>query len=198
MGVLLGQTMRLDLVGDTLGVFENVQSYQYVNVGIEGVSSAEALSDAVEILTALFAIVSQLHNIVTIFRKIRAQNVQTLELLGLELLDPTWPGLVVDQLSTHQSTAVLSFPTVIPRVILKKMFGPLSEGSLDAEGLLTAGPQSLLAQAGAEMLSLQECTYTDWLYGYYSPKTLANEFPIGAQFITAPGSRRSRKPGVGN
>jgi hypothetical protein len=198
MGVEPGETMRVDLIGDIDGGDELVQTYQFTNEGQNNVSAAGSLADAVEILTGLWTIVEQLLSTLAVFRRIRAQNVQTFQLLGVEFLDPTLDGSRIEQMAPRQATAVLSFPTDVPRVIMKKMFGPITDDSCGADGILTEGMLSLLASTGAELLTLQEMTFSDWMFSYVSPKTLSVEYPVGAQFISAPGARRSRKPGVGS
>jgi hypothetical protein len=192
------EVVRVDLIGDFNASQEIVQSYQFRNLGGVTVAPESFLDDMEELLGALWQLAKGFHSVLTAFRRIRAQNVSTGQLLGVRALGAALVGNQIDQPVAVQTTAVLSFPTTTPRVILKKMYGPITENQLNATGAFNPQTQIELANVGAFLLTLYNATNSQYQYGYQSPKALSWVVPVGAQFITAPGSRRSRKPGVGS
>lgn len=189
---------RFDVIGDVEGVDEVVMSFQMLNTGGVSVTYEQALDDFEEFIRALWTLIEAIYTTTVVFRRITGKNESKGELMGGKALIPALAGFTASALCPRQATAVLSFPTVLPRVITKKMFGPLSVNAIQSNGTLTTGVQAMLAAAGAFMLLEYTATNTALKYGSFSPKKPGWIEPTGWQFITAPGARRSRKPGVGS
>lgn len=103
-----------------------------------------------------------------------------------------------DDALPNQVTLPVSFYTTIPRVVLRKLWGPGSEVRNEATGLYS-DPAVAAALAGAAFLldPLVGTTGT-WEYGFLSPKTSTFEIPVGAGATNVPGTNRRRRVGTGS
>lgn len=198
MTVADGDMVRADMIGDVLGVDEVVQSYQFRLMSGGNLTDLAAMEDLVELLEALWVIISQLHAIATVFRRLKGQDVVTKRILPEQTFSPVLAGVVAGDTMPQQVTIPLSFGTVVPRVILRKMFGPSATGNFNVSGEISGAAFAILGSTSAFLLADYTATNGVWQYGYNSPKALAWVEPNVGIFSGAPGSLRRRRLGEGS
>ncbi len=197
MGVQQGEVVRIDVVGDIDNVDLIVQSYQGQLDSAVTLTPAEAVADWSAFFGTLWELIKAAHNTLVVFRRLRAQNLTTLELLGEQTFGTPRVGTAVGDALANQITMPVSFPTVVPRVMLRKLWGPASEGNIDADGTFGSAILEDAIDGAAYMLESLDLGNGIWTYGYLSPKTLAFERPISAFVTEVPGTLRRRRKGQG-
>lgn len=199
MDVDNNDVVAVSLIGDVAGSDEIVQSYQFrLRNQVLGVSAADMFSDLLELFTAVWAIIDNLYTVQTIFRDIRARNVTKGTLLGVSSVIPPLAGLGIGFQAAYQTTLPVTFSTVVPRVMLRKMLGPVDVNVIDGDGFVTASAQVVMAAFAAQVLGVFSATNGDWEYGYQSPVALDWVVPQAATITAKPGGLNRRRAGRGS
>lgn len=198
MTVQVGDRIALSVIGDAKAADEIVQAYQFRMVSGSPLTDDAAMGDLVEVLEALWVIISQLHAISVVFRRMKGQDVGTGRLLPEQAFSPVLTGVVAEADVPQQVMFPLSFLTTTPHVILRKMYGPTAEANLTASGRYTPAAISVATSASVMLLAPILATLATWEYGYESPKTLGWVVPVSATFSITPGTLRKRREGRGS
>lgn len=198
MPVTNGQVVRVDLVGDFDAVSDIVNVFQYKLIAGDNVADEDVLGDMLVIMSALLVIIKNLATILTVWRRIRVTNLSTGVLLGEASFSSPVEGTSTGDSGAAGVAALISLKTNIPRVVLRKYFGPLAEGVLGTNGRLSSGALDILTDVGEYLLADQTVTPNTWQYGILSPKTNNWEVPSAAAFDNVPAYQRRRRPGSGS
>ena len=194
-----GDVCQVNLIGDIDSSDEIIQSYQFqLDSGDTGKTADQAFEDWYEILLALWAIIDNLFTIRTMFRSIRAKNVTTSQLLGELGFATPFVGLGVGSQAAYQATMPIAFTTVHPRIILKKMIGPLATNAFGDEGLIVQASMIVGATYASMLLAPLVATLGTWHYGHQSPIALQFVDPIAAAVSKRPGALGRRRAGRGS
>lgn len=198
MTVATGDTVRADVIGDWNGSVEVVQSYQFKLATGGPLADALALDDLADIFEDIWLLAKLLYNTLMTVRRLKARLVPSGVLLGEHIFSPVLVGLQASDISSTTVTAPLSFLSTVPRVILRKSYGPIAENQVDPAGELGAAPLAQLTLISALMLADMVEVNGTWEYGFYSPKTLGFVRPVAAVFSSAPGTMARRRLGRGS
>jgi hypothetical protein len=198
MAVAQADVIRVDAIGTMNSVNEMVNSYEFLKVDAGSVSDLEALDDFIEIIEAIYSLIAEIMNVIAVVQKIRARNVVTKVLIGEADLNTPVEGTGANQALPWGACGLVTFPTLIPHVILKKFFGILDSGQITSTGYLTGGCTTDLASVGAYLLLDNVQANGTWLYGFLSPKTGTFLAPGEAIVTNVPAYQRRRRPGEGS
>jgi len=198
MTISVGDMIRLSMIGDHQGLDEVVQSYQFRMISGSPLSDDLAMGDIMEVLEALWIIISQFHAISTVFRRLKGQDIVSSRLLPEQTFSPVLAGTVAGDEMPSQVMFPLSFTTTTPRVLLRKMYGPTADSIINVDGFYSAGTLQVAGAAAVFLLSPMLGTLATWEYGYDSPVALTWVVPSGSTFSNIPGSLRRRRVGVGS
>lgn len=191
---IIEASARLEYSGNEDAV--NVYQFQYEDA--PPLEDGLVVDDVIEILEAIYFLMIAAISAATTFRDIRIRNVTQDLLMGTF----GWPVLTtgenLDGELPYGVAAMISFPTDIPRVTMRKYFPKMTEGNLIANGTWDAPLQAMLAAVGASMLTPYVINLHTYQYGYLSPKTVAFEAPVAAVITDVPAYQRRRKPGRGS
>lgn len=198
MVVANNDVVRADAIGDWNLTTEIVQSYQFQLLSGGPLANADAMDDLHDIVEDLWLIIQGFLNTVLLIRRLKGRLVPLGDLVGEALFVPPLAGTIATDVSSTTVTMPLSLLTLVPRVILRKSFGPALASAITADGLYTAGVTTMLAQMGVFLLTDMVEANGTWRYGYYSPKTLGFVDPVGAVFSSAPGTMARRRIGRGS
>jgi hypothetical protein len=198
MALTDGQIVRADYIGDFNASDMLAQVYQFKLLSGGPLDEADMLDDLEEIFDTIWDIIKGLHSVLVAFRKVRSQLVPTGTLLGDLTFASPYLGTSADDVSAVTQTMPVSFKTVVPRVILRKSWGPPAENQINQTGGLTAAAVTALGTAAAALLANLVMTNGTWEYGYYSPKTTSWETPVTAVTTSRPGTMARRRVGRGS
>lgn len=193
-----GDMIRADLVGDVLDLDEVVQSYNFKLLTGGPIEDGLAMDDLVELFEALWVILGGLHSVSVVFRRLRGQYTQKGRLLPERTFDPLLAGDITGNLAPPQTTAPLTFKTTTPKVMLRKMYGPMGINNLTSAALLVEGTLTSMGLAAAFLLATYAATNGAWQYGYDRGVPFGWVEPDTGQFTAVPGTRRSRRAGEGS
>lgn len=187
------------LIGDIDSTDEIVQAYQFtLTTGSTGMTGAMAFADWLEIFEALWTVIDALFTFRTAFRSIRAKNITKGTLLGEAGISPVLVGAAPGDQMPYQTTIPVSFSTIYPRVILKKMLGPLAATAIGTNGFVDAAAEAIAATYATMLISSFVSTNGDWKYGYQSPVALTFVRPVAGAVSKRPGGLNRRRAGRGS
>lgn len=198
MPVEIGDIVRADAIGDWNLATEIVQSYQFQLQSGGTLTNDEAMDDLADIFSDLWEIIQGFMSILMLVRRLKGRLVPSGDLIGEATFTPPLDGTIATEISSTTVTMPLSFLTLVPRVILRKSFGPALEAAIDSDAQFTASVLAMLAQMAAFLLEDKVEVNGTWRYGYFSPKTLGFVVPVGAVFSNAPGTMARRRLGRGS
>jgi len=180
------------------GVEDVVNVYQFRLDSVSSVDEADVVDDMLDIMEALYTILKAMLPVIQVFRDIRVRNVTQGLLYGVH----AWPTLTVGTGTGGPLPpgvgGLVSFPTNVSRVTMRKYWGGTTQDYLDGSGLLIAAGVTILTNAAAELIALHVEANGDWVYGYTSPKTLSFKEPVGALVTDIIAYQRRRKQGRGS
>lgn len=190
--------VRVDLIAQAHGSEDVVNVFQFQKLDAGTITDQDVLDDFLAIMRVIAEIVDALVKTIVIWDRIKVRNVTTGLLVGDATFSPTIPGVSTTDPNAMGVAAVMSFPTNVSRVTMRKFFGPLAEGTLSSTGQLGSNPGTVQLVTLAAYLTddIVEANGT-WRYGYQSPKTGNFEIPTAAIINLEPGYQRRRKRGVG-
>ena len=198
MSVSQNQVVRFDVRGLIDDTDQIVQSYQARLSSATTLTDAQALTDWANIFVNLWTIIKSIHNIYVEFTNVKAQNVSTGTLMGDLNFTTAQVGTGTGDALANQLTLPVSFATVIPRVMMRKLWGPGAEGGIGVDGLYSSTAITVALNGAAFLMVPLVGTTGTWEYGYLSPKTVNFEVPTGALVTAIPGTTRRRRRGVGS
>lgn len=191
-----GEVFRCDLLGKFNDTDDVVNAFEFRLDSPGSVTDALVLDDIIEIMLALIAILDDAVSILVEWQRVRVQVRGGGRLLGEGVLgvsggatgDPLAPGVA----------GLVSMGTTIPRVTLRKYFGPFSEASIGSDGRFVSAIVTVLANAGNFLRGSHAQTSGNYTYGYFSPKTSAFETPNSTTATNIPAYQRRRRQGRGS
>lgn len=198
MAVSTGQVVRVDLIGDFDGTEDVINVFHYrLNTG-SVTDDAAVLDDLISLLEGLVTIIKALAATLTVWRRIRVQNLSTGLLIGERNFTAPITGTQTSAAAATGAAGLLSLKTNVPRVVMRKYFGPLAANQYANDGKLASGTVTVLNNAANYLLSPQIKANGTWQYGYLSPK--AGEFVIPTSFASSalPAYQRRRRQGRGS
>jgi len=190
--------VRVDLVADAHGSEDVVNVFQFQKLDAGSITDQDVVDDFLEIMRVIAEIVDALVKTVVVWQRIKVRNLTTQLLVGDGSFSPVIPGVSVTDPGAMGVCAVMSFPTNVSRVTMRKFFGPVAEGVLTSTGTIGSNPGTVQLATLADYL-LDDIVVTNgtWRFGYLSPKTGQFQVPLAAVINTEPGYQRRRKRGVG-
>lgn len=198
MGLVQGDVVRVDAIGDIASTDLLVNSYQFRLESANPISTGDVLDDLLEAITEIINAIRSIMAATTAWRRITAQNLSTSEVYGTASFATPIFGSAGGDPGISGGCAVINFPTTVPRVILRKFYGPVAENQLDTQGRLAATPTIPAVVATAAVLTDDiVTTLGTYRFGVLSPKTGTWVPPTAAVITNVPGYQRRRKPGVG-
>lgn len=197
MSVQQGEVVRVDVLGDINSADLDVNSYQMQLVTAGPVADADVLTDLRDVFDTLYNLIAAVVHAGVVFRRIRAANLSQGTLIGEVPFAAPIPGISTNDQLPNQLAGVVSFKTNIPRVVLRKFYGPGAENHNIADGTISASAVGSLVGIGASLLTDQVATAGTWRYGYLSPKTQTFVVPLSASVSNIFATQRRRKLNVG-
>lgn len=198
MPVAQGDVVRVSVEGLIDESEDLVSVWQFRLATTSIADDTDVLDDIEEIVAAVLAVARAAWTSIAEFTRFRAFNLTTETLLGERTLATAVPGTASGEISSNQVTVVSSFKTNVPRVTLRKFWGPMSEGIVTSLGYVNASVLSTLASGTAFLLAPIPATNGTWDYGYFSPKTGSFVVPLSALHSAIPATQRRRRRGVGS
>lgn len=193
----VGEVFRTDVIGDFDGTELLVNSYQFLKVDVGTITDAELLDDLETITIALYTILKALSTVLTIWRRIHVHDVTNDLIIGDRVWASAQSGTMTGEPGITQGSAVVNFPTNVPRVTMRKYFGPIGELGIDSTGQMSSAVITPVAAAVALLIADFVETNGTYHYGYESPKALTFKYAFAGNLSSIPGTLRSRKQGVG-
>lgn len=198
MSVAQNDVVRVDSIATFNIVDEVVNTYQFRKTDAGTITDANALDDLEAIILQILAIIKALAGAATVWQRIRAQNLTQDTLLGEQIHGAPIVGTNGTASGAPGVAALLSLKTNVPRVVMRKYWGPLAENSINDSGLMGAGQAAVLTDAADLMLVPFTEANGTWEFGYDSPKVGGWITPQSASFTLVPAYQRRRRQGVGS
>ncbi len=179
------------------GVEDVVGVYQFRKDDAGSIGDTPAIDDILEFLEDIYTFLAVVIPVLTLFRDITIRNLTQAVLMGTF----SWPTLTAGSGSGSAVppgvAGMASFPTAIPRVILRKYWLPYTTTNMESDGTLSSGALTAQTSAAALLLTTFAATNAEWDYGYLSPKTGTFVLPTSALITDIPAYQRRRKQGRG-
>jgi hypothetical protein len=156
------------------------------------------MDDILSILEDLWVIIAAIFSITTTYQRIKGQDVVTKRILPETLFVPELVGIAIGDNVAQQVNLPVSFLTTVPKVILRKAWGPPGATNLNAQGFYGDATQVLALAGAAFLLAPMLGPLATWEYGFESPKALGWVVPDSATVTKVPGTLRRRRFGRGS
>lgn len=154
-------------------------------------------ADLVDYFTQLYGYILPICNAVTVINDLIFSG-----LAGVNVAGPFSMSDIDGDLTNNPVpfgvAGLISFPTGIKRVIMKKYWGVFDDSMLDASGNWSSTAVSAMATAAAHMAQPRTYNGRSIEYGYYSPKVSAWVPAEGWNIKTLPAYQTRRRPGTGS
>jgi hypothetical protein len=188
----------VDLIGDFDVVEDIVNTFQFRLDSASLTDDAQVLDDLISLLESIVTIMKNLATAITVWRRIRVQNISNNTLIGERAFTAPIAGLVSGNPAPPGVAALLSLKTNIPRVVMRKYIGVLPQSTITATGVIAAASVTHLNNLGNFLMSSQIKTNGTWSYGYLSPKTAGFVRPVSFLSSSVPAYQRRRRQGRGS
>ena len=182
------QVVRFTVQGFNTSVGANQnQFHARLASGVE-LSNEEAGADIAELVDDIWqALATYISSAYTI-NNIHVVNVTADTIVGdFAPVDAT-PGTAAGDRHPPAINIGLSLTTEFLRVRGRKFFGPVTAAGVNTLGVVTAGAQSALSAAGAELVGNQEATNGAWLFGVIASSLITTPFVPFISFLVNPTS----------
>jgi hypothetical protein len=173
-----------------------VNSYQLKYVGVGSLAEADVLSDIIELLEALYALIGTILSTAYVIDNIRVVNETQLSDVGIAAPTDTTPGSDAGTRYPPQLAYVLNLYTPYVGVRGRKYFGPTIITDANSVGVLAAPTVVALADVGDFMTADQVATNGVYEFGITTLNHGWQQF-TGFQVSALLGVQRRRKTGVG-
>lgn len=194
----IGDIVRVDLVGEFNQTEDVVNSFRYEIVAAPA-SNGDLLDDLKELIEIIVNIIDSVAAALMVWRSIRAYNESTSEVLGEAFFDTPIAGKATGQPGAPHVAALLTMPTGIGRVVLRKYIGPVAESNIDDDGRWFATNASNIATAMAGVLiGNQNATNGTYRYGHFTQVVGAFVSPNAVVANTSLATQRRRRYNVGS
>jgi hypothetical protein len=197
MTINTDDVLRVDIIGDNDGGDDITNSYQLQMTSGVSVTDDQGIEDIIDWAEALLTILNDILNAVTKWRKIKVFNQTQSLLVGEEVLTAHNVGTLTNDPLPPGVSYLLSFPTKIPNVRLRKYFGIGDESLCTASGNVAASALTELLAVGAFLETEYTGSYGTWQYGHLSAKTSSFEVPASVVATNIFAYQRRRRPGTG-
>lgn len=197
-------TEHLDKLRVTLnGVWNaqnTIQTVYDLQVESESVlSESNLIADMGAIFGGLAEIIAGLSTALMVYNGLYLTNVTKNSPFGFIVLPDAVPGTVTGVADSPPGVAALVlFRTYVNRMVLRKYFGPVSEGLTNSDCLLTSGALDILNAAGAFLVADLDGGFGTYSYGHYNTNTGLWVRPHSAQAQAIPAYQRRRRQGHGS
>ena len=175
-----------------------INVFQFRYEGVPQLSDTQGINDVIEFLEAIYAIVRVVIPILSVFRDITVRNTTTSINHGVF----PWATLVNGAAASNDLppavSSMISFPTGISRVTLRKYFGNVSTNQIAQPGTWSVTHQAQMVSAAAIMVVPFVATNGTWAYGHNSPKIPGWIAPAVALVTSIPAYQRRRRQGRGS
>ena len=146
----------------------NVYDFQYLDIGAQ--TAAVTAGDIVMIIEQLYTIALSIISITTTFRDIRIRNKTSGTLLGTYAFPTLTTGSAVGDVLPHGVSQMISFPTNVPRVTLRKYLDRGTESGLIPPGVWAAAALAVQTSYAAALVAPIVTSGRNYQFGYLSPK----------------------------
>lgn len=198
MTVNVGDVVEIAVRMEANGVEDIVNVYQFQNNTPAGFVDTIFMDHMADFFDDIYTPLLTGQADTFVYRDMTFRNVTQAVLMGVR----TWPVITAGASATAQIppgvAGLINFPTIIPRVILKKYIGGFVVSLIDGDGSFTTAVTALLLQMAADLLTGPVGVMIGVDYGYLSPKTLNFEVPTGGLGTDIPAYQRRRKQGRGS
>lgn len=198
MGASQFDVIRCDVIGDFAGSNAIINSYQLQKTSSGMIEVADLLDDMVEFGEAICDIIKALSTAATVYRRVRVENVTLQEVYGEANFATAIAGTVTGDPNASGVAALFYARTTIPRVILRKFYGVLSESLIGTQGGLNSTGQAVMADVVTFLSTPFSATNGTYEYGYLSPVAAQWVVPTTFTFSTIPAYQRRRRAGSGS
>ena len=179
------------------GVDDIINVYQYQFDNVVAIDENLVITDILTIIEGLYIAWNAFQSILVLYRDIRIRNVTQNVTYGLF----SWPTLIAGAAAAGAlppgNAGVINLDTGVPRVILRKFFGGLTFGSMDADSTLEIATVNALINISLQLITDSVGLSGTYKYGYLSPKVAGFVRPQGAVVSDITGYQRRRKQGRG-
>lgn len=198
MPVAVGNVLRVDVIGDFDGTEDLVNAYQFRVESVTDPSDAAVLNDFAVFMRAQYALMAGLWAPSVVWRRVRVANISTDTLIGEQTFSTPLPGTAGGDQGAIQASALVSWKSNIPRVVMRKYF-PISEPNVGSTSRLVASAVTALQNFGTTLLSVVTgFSNNTYRFGYLSPKTTSFVVPSSRVVSDIVATQRRRRPGVGS
>jgi len=161
------------------------------------ITDDQGIADIIDWAEALLTILNDILNAVTKWRKIKVFNQTQGLIVGEEVITAHNVGTLANDPLPPGVTYLLSFPTKVPHVRLRKYYGIGDESMCTASGNVAASALTELLAVGAFLEAEYSGSFGTWQYGHLSPKTTNFEVPVSVVATNIFAYQRRRRPGTG-
>jgi hypothetical protein len=155
------------------------------------------LDDLEELVTAILNTVKALYYTFMAWSNFKARNLTRDTATIYRTLASPILGTDANYSAAWGVCGLVSFPTEVARVILRKYYGPVAKDLLTSTGFLTAGATGILTDLSDLLLDEIETSFGLWQYSHPYGPLLADVRPVGSIITNVPAYQRRRKPGTG-
>jgi len=193
-----GDVIRCDVEGDFNGVDRIINSF-HVQIGTSApTTDASLLTDLRDLFEAFMNLMDGFYALETVFRRIRAVNRSTGLALGIESFVSPVPGTATSQTSATGVALLASGRLSNSNAQLRKYFGPLAEGAISVDALITSGTAGVALTALATITGPLVVNTHDYRVGYPVGGLVGNFQNVEGWFVSSvPAYQRRRKQGRG-
>lgn len=176
----------------------DVQNIWHMKLTTASLSDADALDDILELLEALYALLTTAIHALTIFNRIRAINASQNSDIGIAVPADTTPFAGSGDAAPLQTAYGLTMQTAKINIRGRKFFGCPTEAHLSSGGIVQGPAITSLGNVGDYVTSSQAATNGTWQFGVKSSLDGLFYPFVGYAISTTAITQRSRRIGVGS
>lgn len=195
-----GSVFDVAVQGKWNNVSQTINTYQMLLIS-GGVTDIDTVSASLEeYFRVAYTIVKAICNAVQVFEGIKIAELDGDCATGLVPFDGgSLVGDLVNDPIPSGVAALISFPTGVKRVVLRKYIPGLDESVIGPSGNVGTASQNVVASFGDHLRSQLTYGGLTWRMAWRSPKLPSqNLLPIGQKVSAIPAYQRRRRAGTGN